>query len=86
MSASYRWPSRLTTDIAVRYGGRSFDDAANQIALGGYVLVDLRASYALTERLELYGRVENATGKHYETAYQYGSFGRVAFAGVRATF
>jgi outer membrane cobalamin receptor len=34
----------------------------------------------------LYARVENATGKHYETAYQYGTFGRVAFAGLRASF
>ena len=85
-SATYRWPWRVTTDVAVRYGGRSFDDAANQIALGGYVLVDLRASYAFTDHFQLYGRVENLTGKHYETAYQYGTLGRVAFAGLRATF
>jgi vitamin B12 transporter len=86
LSASYRWPWRLNTDVALRYGGRSFNDAANQIALGGYVLVDLRASYTLSEHLDLYARVENATGKHYETVYQYGTLGRVAFAGVRASF
>jgi vitamin B12 transporter len=85
-SVTYRWPFQLSTDVAVRYGGRSFDDAANQIALGGYVLVDLRLSYAVQEHLELYTRVENATGKHYETAYQYGTLGRVAFAGIRASF
>jgi vitamin B12 transporter len=84
--AAYRWPVHLTTDVALRYGGRSFDDAANDIALGGYVLLDLRASYALENHLEIYARVENATGRHYETAYQYGSLGRVAFAGVRANF
>jgi vitamin B12 transporter len=83
---TYRWPFRLSTDVAVRYGGRSFDDAANQIALGGYVLVDLRASYSLNERCELYARVENLTDKHYEVAYQYGTLGRVAYAGLRATF
>ena len=85
-SATYRWPSRFTAGVAARYAGRSYDDAANQIALGGYVLVDLRISYAFKDRLELYGRVENATGKHYETAYQYGTYGRVGFAGLRATF
>jgi vitamin B12 transporter len=84
--ATYHWPVRLSTDVALRYGGRSFDDAANDIALGGYVLLDLRASYAFENHLELYARVENATGKHYETAYQYGALGRVAFAGVRASF
>jgi vitamin B12 transporter len=84
--ATYRWPSRLSTSVGARYASRSFDDAANTIALGGYVLVDLRISYALGDRLELYGRVDNATGKHYETAYLYGTYGRVGFAGVRATF
>ena len=84
--ATYRWPSRLSTSVGARYASRSFDDAANTIALGGYVLLDLKISYALGERLELYGRVDNATGKHYETAYLYGTYGRVGFAGVRATF
>ena len=72
--------------MAARYAGRSYDDAANRIALGGYVLVDLRMSYALKDRLELYARVENAAGKHYETAFQYGTYGRVGYAGLRATF
>ena len=62
------------------------NDAANKIALGGYVLVDLKVSYSLGDRLELYARVDNATDKHYETAYLYGTYGRVGFAGVRATF
>ncbi len=85
-SVTYNWSSHLSAGAAARYAGRSYDDAANQIALGGYVLVDLRMSYALTDRLELYGRVENATGKHYETAYQYGTYGRVGYAGLRAAF
>ena len=84
--ATYRWPSHLSTSVGARYASRTFDDAANTIALGGYLLVDLRISYALGDRLELYGRVDNATGKHYETAYLYGTYGRVGFAGVRATF
>ncbi len=84
--ATYRWPSRLSTSLGARYGGRSFDDAANQIALGGYVLLDLKVSYAIWDRLEVYGRVDNATDKHYETAYKYGTYGRVGFVGIRASF
>jgi vitamin B12 transporter len=84
--ATYHGPARLSTTVGARYADRSFDDAANDIALGGYVLLDLKVSYALRERLELYARVENATDKHYEVAYQYGTYGRTAFAGVRATF
>jgi vitamin B12 transporter len=86
VSAAYRWTLPLTTSVAVRYAGPSYDDAANQIKLGGYVLVDLRAAYAVLDRLEVYARIENLTGKHYETEYQYGTLGRVAYAGVRATF
>ncbi len=84
--ATYRWPPRLSTTIGARYGGRSFDDTANTVALGGYVLLDLKVSYAIMDRLEVYGRVDNATDKHYETAYRYGTYGRVAFAGLRANF
>ncbi len=85
-SVSYRALPTLTTSVAARYAGRSFDDAANEVELGGYVLVDLRLAYAVRDGLELYGRVENLTGKHYETAYEYGTLGRVAYAGVRTKF
>jgi vitamin B12 transporter len=84
--ATYHWSPRLSTDVSVRYSGRSFNDAANEISLGGYVLVGLRASYALRDHLDVYARVDNATGKYYETAYQYGTLGRVVFAGIRAGF
>jgi vitamin B12 transporter len=85
-SATYRWTSQFTTSLTVRYAGPSYDDTADQIKLGGYVLADVRVAYAVLERLEVYARVENFTGKHYETEYQYGTLGRVAYGGVRATF
>jgi vitamin B12 transporter len=87
-SLTYRAASRLSTNVAVRYAGASFDTGpvGGEVRLGGYVLVDLRASYELLDRLEIYARVENATGKHYETEYEYGTLGRVAYAGVRASF
>jgi vitamin B12 transporter len=85
VSVIYRWPSLLSTTIAMRYSGPSFDDAITPVWLGGYVLWDLRVAYPLRERLEIYGRVENATNKHYETFYEYGTLGRSAYAGVRAT-
>ncbi|MEP6884522.1 MAG: TonB-dependent receptor [Gammaproteobacteria bacterium] len=84
--ATYHWPARLSTAFGARYGGRSFDDAVNSIALGGYVLLDLKVSYAIWDRFEVYGRIDNATDKHYETAYRYGTYGRVGFAGIRASF
>jgi vitamin B12 transporter len=85
-TATYLWPFRLSTTLALRYSGPSYDDAANQIRLGGYVLLDFRASLPISERVELYGRVENLTDRHYETAYQYGTLGRSAYIGARVTF
>ena len=84
--ATYRWPAGVTTGVSVRYSGPSFDDAANDIALGGYVLTDARIEYAVADHLDVYARVDNIADKHYETAYLYGNLGRVAYAGMRASF
>jgi vitamin B12 transporter len=83
---SYVWPFQLSTDLALRYSGPDFDDAANRIRLGGYVLLDFRTSLPVNDHLQIYARVENLTDHHYEVAYQYGTFGRSAYIGARASF
>ena len=40
----------------------------------------------INDHLEMYARVENLTGRHYEVAYQYGTLGRSACIGARAIF
>ncbi len=89
LSLTYSWRHGVRTTVAARYSGPSFDQNFNvypveNVTLGGYTLLDLRASYAVTEKLELYARVDNATNKWYETVYQYGTWGRTVFAGLRA--
>jgi vitamin B12 transporter len=89
LAATYVWPVKLSTTVAVRYAGQSFDEdfsAGGYVVLHSYALVDLRASYPLTDALELYGRVENLADKAYETTYQYGTLGRAAYGGVRVKF
>ncbi len=92
LAATYVWPTRLTTALAVRYAGPSHDEAFDAsfniipVVLKPYTVVDLRASYPITNRFEVYGRVENLFDEHYETAYQYGSLGRGGFLGLRAAF
>ena len=83
---SYVWPIRLTTTVAVRYAGKSYDDPANATPLKAYTLVDLRVSYPLTPQLTIYGRIENVADTVYETVYRYGTLGRAAYVGVRANF
>jgi vitamin B12 transporter len=89
LSVTYTWPHSVKTTLAARYGGASLDENFNvyptaTVRLGGYTLLDLRASYDVTEKIELYARVDNLTNKYYETIYQYGTWGRTAFFGVRA--
>jgi vitamin B12 transporter len=79
----YRWPFGLETGATLVHVGDSFDNAANTRALDGYVLVDLRASLPVTNRLELYGRVENLFDEAYETVSGYGVAGRAGYVGVR---
>lgn len=82
----YRWSMPLVTSVAAQYVGRSYDNAANTFKLDEYVLVDLRAEYAINDMLNLYGRVENVFDEDYATARNYGSIGRGAYVGVRQAF
>lgn len=63
--------------------GDTFDDVANTIRLDSHVRVDLRASWSLSDNLEVYGRVENLFDQAYQTAFNYGVPGRAGYAGVR---
>jgi vitamin B12 transporter len=83
---TYAWPSKLKTSISVRYNGDSFDQPNNIYVLKAYAVVDLKASYPLTDKVELYGRVENVGNEDYETARNFGVLRRGFFAGVRARF
>jgi len=86
LSATYVWPFRLSTTVAVRYAGESFDNASNTTRLDAYTLVDLRASYPVNDTVEIYGRVENVGDEKYATTANYGVAGRGTFVGVRARF
>lgn len=91
LTVSYLWPFKLSTSVAMRYSGPSLTENFNVfpaeiVTLGGYTLIDLRASYAINDHFEVYGRVDNLTDKVYETVYQFGTWGRTAFGGVRIKF
>ncbi|WP_221793903.1 TonB-dependent receptor plug domain-containing protein [Aquisediminimonas sediminicola] len=85
-SIDYIWAFGLKAGASLTHVGKSFDNTSNTRRLGDYILVDLRASFPLTERIEIYGRVENLFDDQYETSYRYGSPGRAAFAGLRLTY
>ena len=83
-TVSYRWPLDISTGVAVRWAGHSFDNASNTTRLAGYTLVDLRAEVPLDGRFTLFARAENLFDKHYETAFRFNSLGRSVYGGLRA--
>ncbi len=82
----YTWDFGLSTGASLLYRSSSFDNAGNTRRLNGYALVNIRASYPINGQLEAYGRVDNLGDKFYETTYQYGTWGRNGFVGLRAHF
>ncbi|MEE9434649.1 MAG: TonB-dependent receptor [Sphingorhabdus sp.] len=76
----------LNLGADLRLVGDSFDNAANTRALDGYVLVTLRAALPIADAFEIYGRIENLLNADYQTVANFGTAGRSAFVGVRASF
>jgi len=85
-SASYAFDFGLELGAAVRWSGKSFDNASNATRLDDYTLVDLRAEYALSDGIKLFARAENIFDEQYMTAFRYGSLGRSIYAGFRGRF
>ena len=79
----YRMENGIGIGATVLVVGDSFDNASNSRQLDGYVVADIRASYGITELLEIFGRIENLFDEEYETVYRYGQPGRAVFGGVR---
>ena len=85
-SLSYDFAFGLTLGSAVRWAGKSYDNASNATRLDDYTLVDLRAEYRLSDSLRLFARAENVFDEQYMTAYRYGTLGRSIYAGIRGRF
>ncbi len=73
----------LTLGADLRIVSDSFDDAANTVRLDGYETLTVRASWDVSERVQLFGRVENLWDEQYQTAAGYGTPGTGAHVGAR---
>jgi vitamin B12 transporter len=77
--------------LVARYNGRQFDQAfldpsfvPTRVTLGDYVLVNLNGRVKLSDRFELFGRIENLFDERYEDVFSFVNHGRIAIVGVRA--
>lgn len=85
-TADWQTPWRLKVGATLLLAGDSFDNASNTVRLDGYALAHLRAAFPVSDRFELYGRVENVFDTDYVQVAGYNSYRRNAHVGVRATF
>ena len=83
---TWQTTARFSLGGSIGYVGRRFDDTGNSVLLSSNTLVNLYASFAFTDTLQLYGRVDNAFDIQYEPVYGYGAAGRAVFAGIRANY
>lgn len=81
---------RFSATIAVRYNGETDDLAFTdpsfvpvRTTLEDFTLVGLNAAYRLSERVELFGRIENLLDEEYQQVFGFVSPGRTAVGGVR---
>lgn len=92
-ATAYSADRRFSGTLTLRYNGRMSDLAFTDpsfvpvtVALRDYVLVNLAADYKLSERIALFGRIENLLDTEYEEVFSYRGAGRGAYGGVRVSF
>jgi vitamin B12 transporter len=76
----------LTIEPSVVYVGERFDFPREVGKLPPYGRFDLFAEYKINQTFSVYARAENLTNARYEEVMTYGTPGRSAYAGVRATW
>ena len=82
--------ARANVNLNASYTGSQTDEIfpppffePTRVPLGDYTLVDLAASYALTEKATLYARVENLMNESYSDIFGFAAPGRGAYAGIK---
>jgi vitamin B12 transporter len=91
LNLNYRFLERASATLSVRYNGEQDDTlfslfGAQPVSVKAFTLVNVNASYGLTDNIELFGRVENLFDEKYEEVFSYQSPGIAAYAGLRGQF
>jgi vitamin B12 transporter len=86
LTLGYDWAQGHNLALSLYDVSASFDDAANRNRVAPYNIITLRGQYALSPGLSLYGRIENAGDRIYQSTLGYGTPRRQAFVGVRRSF
>jgi vitamin B12 transporter len=91
VNAAYTFlDGKATVDLGVDYNGdqqdfqfSNFFASRSVVTLGSYFKADVTASYRVTDRVEIFGRVENALDENYQDVFGFSNPGIGAFAGIK---
>lgn len=84
VTLSFRGDGALSGALLLRYNGK--EDNTNGSTLNAWTRVDLTGRYRLTEKVELYARVENLFDEKYQQILGYGTPGLSGSLGVRLRY
>ena len=84
---------RATVDLGVDYNGEQWDvqfsnyfAGQKNILLDDFILVNVAGTYSLTDKVTLFGRVENILDNKYQEVWGFDEPGIGAFLGIRTNF
>ncbi|MEQ1752602.1 MAG: TonB-dependent receptor [Micropepsaceae bacterium] len=92
LNLSYDISPEAQLGMGLRYNGEQKDNEfifatpADFVTLKSYTLVNVYASWNVTDRIEAFGRVENLLDQNYEEVFSFASPGISAYAGLKAKF
>ncbi len=84
MSLNWQATQQLSAGLDLTYTGSQLDTGNRRI--DDWKRVDVKLAYAVTEAVEIYGRVENLFDEQYQQVTGYGTPGVSAYLGVRGRF
>ncbi len=90
LTAAYLPTSRIKTQLQWRVYSSRFDtdfseSTPRRTTLGGYGLVNFTVSYQVSDKVELFSRVDNIFDKEYEDVLGFGTLGAAAYGGIKLT-
>ncbi|MEL6979255.1 MAG: TonB-dependent receptor [Pseudomonadota bacterium] len=83
LDLAVRPTDRVNLGVAVTYNG---EEELFGVIVQDYVLVDLRAEFAIDDQVDIFGRVENLTDTDYLDNPSFGTAPISAYGGVKARF
>ena len=94
VNVNYRFlDNKANVNLGLNYVGKRWDQywatgafTAENVNMGQYALVNVAASYDVTDGVQVFGRLDNLLNKKYENVYGYGTSGLAGYGGIKLSF